>query len=79
MGLYLNTNKTHRIVSSFPPLLLLEEFFCVCDYSFGQQYYWVILKLLIITDFKTILGLMWKEFKACVRLQGYDVIGIAEM
>lgn len=79
MELYLNTNKMHRIISSFLPLLLLKEFFCVCDYSFGEWYYWVILKMLIITAFKTILGLMWKEFKACVQLQGYDVIGIAEM
>lgn len=43
------------------------------------QYYWIILKMVVITDFKTILGLMGEKLEACVQLQGYDGIGITEM
>lgn len=43
------------------------------------QYYWIILKMVVITDFKTILGLMGEKLEACVQLQSYDGIGITEM
>lgn len=35
--------------------------------------------MLFVTGFKTIIGLMQEEFKACIKFQGYRVIGIAEI
>lgn len=63
-GTVLNTNKPHRIVSSFPPLLLMKFFFRLCDDSSGQKYDWVILRRLIINTVKRFLPCCGRNSRA---------------